>query len=72
MFPAIASRGYGVAPMAKLINVSNRLPVTVGEDKIAKSSGGLVAALEGLDKGQYEPLWLGWPGGDARRVPGLP
>ena len=31
-----------------LINVSNRLPVTVEEDRVTKSSGGLVAALEGL------------------------
>jgi hypothetical protein len=30
----------------RLINLSNRLPVTVGES-ITKSSGGLVAALEG-------------------------
>jgi hypothetical protein len=29
----------------RVINISNRLPVTVGE-KITKSSGGLVAALE--------------------------
>jgi metal transporter CNNM len=28
-----------------LINVSNRLPATVEEDRVAKSSGGLVAAL---------------------------
>jgi trehalose-6-phosphate synthase len=31
-----------------LINVSNRLPVTVQEDQITTSSGGLVAALEGF------------------------
>ena len=36
-----------------LINVSNRLPVTVSPEKIIKSSGGLVAALEGLPKEQY-------------------
>lgn len=46
-----------------LINVSNRLPVTVGET-IRKSSGGLVAALEGLPGDQYRLRWLGWPGGD--------
>jgi len=36
-----------------LINVSNRLPVTVETDKIRKSAGGLVAALNGLSKEQY-------------------
>ena len=46
-----------------LINVSNRLPVTVGPDKITKSSGGLVAALEGLSAEQYQIQWIGWPGG---------
>lgn len=45
-----------------LINVSNRLPVTVGE-KITKSSGGLVAALEGLSTEEYDLKWIGWPGG---------
>jgi trehalose 6-phosphate synthase/phosphatase len=45
-----------------LINVSNRLPVTVEEDRITKSSGGLVAALEGLPADQYRTKWIGWPG----------
>ncbi|MCA1659828.1 MAG: bifunctional alpha,alpha-trehalose-phosphate synthase (UDP-forming)/trehalose-phosphatase, partial [Verrucomicrobiaceae bacterium] len=45
-----------------LINVSNRLPVTVGE-KITKSSGGLVAALGGLAREEYDLRWVGWPGG---------
>jgi trehalose 6-phosphate synthase/phosphatase len=45
-----------------LINVSNRLPVTVEEDRITKSSGGLVAALEGLPEDQYKTKWIGWPG----------
>lgn len=44
-----------------LINVSNRLPVTVGET-IKKSSGGLVAALEGLSTEQFDLKWIGWPG----------
>ncbi|MGI8437000.1 MAG: bifunctional alpha,alpha-trehalose-phosphate synthase (UDP-forming)/trehalose-phosphatase [Chthoniobacterales bacterium] len=44
-----------------IINVSNRLPVTVGK-KITKSSGGLVAALEGLSPNEYELKWIGWPG----------
>ena len=45
-----------------LINVSNRLPVTVQEDQITKSSGGLVAALEGLPEEQFQTKWIGWPG----------
>ena len=47
-----------------LINVSNRLPVTVGAEKITKSSGGLVAALEGLSPEEYATKWIGWPGGE--------
>ena len=46
-----------------IINVSNRLPVTVG-DKIRKSSGGLVAALEGLPADEFDLKWIGWPGGE--------
>jgi len=45
-----------------VINVSNRLPVTVETDKIKKSSGGLVAALNGLCDEQYATKWIGWPG----------
>jgi trehalose 6-phosphate synthase/phosphatase len=45
-----------------LINVSNRLPIAVEEDRVIRSSGGLVAALEGLPKGEYETKWIGWPG----------
>jgi trehalose 6-phosphate synthase/phosphatase len=45
-----------------LVNVSNRLPVTLEEDRVIKSSGGLVAALEGLPEGQYKTKWIGWPG----------
>ncbi len=48
-----------------LINVSNRLPVTVGET-ITKSSGGLVAALEGLSAEEYDLRWIGWPGGSMK------
>ena len=46
----------------RVINISNRLPVTVGET-ITKSSGGLVAALEGLSADEYALTWIGWPGG---------
>ena len=49
---------------ATLINVSNRLPITVGADKISKSSGGLVAALAGLPAEEYTARWIGWPGGE--------
>ncbi len=44
-----------------IINISNRLPVTVAE-KITKSSGGLVAALDGLSASEYALKWIGWPG----------
>jgi trehalose 6-phosphate synthase/phosphatase len=45
-----------------LINVSNRLPITVQGDQIIKSSGGLVTALEGLPEEQFKTKWIGWPG----------
>jgi trehalose 6-phosphate synthase/phosphatase len=44
--------------MAKVINVSNRLPVTIGQ-RIEKSSGGLVTALETMGDSL---TWIGWPG----------
>src|SRR5712671_5954599 len=47
--------------MPNIINVSNRLPVTVGET-ITKSSGGLVAALEGVTHDGSKLKWIGWPG----------
>ena len=47
-----------------IINVSNRLPVTITGNEIKTSSGGLVAALEGLPRDQYDLLWLGWPGSE--------
>ncbi|MEN6386325.1 MAG: bifunctional alpha,alpha-trehalose-phosphate synthase (UDP-forming)/trehalose-phosphatase [Phycisphaerales bacterium] len=46
--------------MQSIINVANRLPVTIGE-KITMSSGGIVSAIEGIRK-DYEMIWLGWPG----------
>ncbi|MCC7350794.1 MAG: bifunctional alpha,alpha-trehalose-phosphate synthase (UDP-forming)/trehalose-phosphatase [Phycisphaerales bacterium] len=45
----------------QLINVSNRLPVTLGEE-IKKSSGGLVSALAGLEREDLALRWIGWPG----------
>ena len=47
--------------MARIINVSNRLPVTIG-DAIERSSGGLVAALEGVSGSEL--TWIGWPGSE--------
>jgi trehalose 6-phosphate synthase/phosphatase len=47
--------------MKTLINVSNRLPVTIDET-IKKSAGGLVTAMEGLEK-KFDFKWIGWAGG---------
>ena len=52
----------------KLLNVANRLPITLNEvlSRSTRSSGGLIAALEGLDSGPGVPpmQWIGWPGGE--------
>lgn len=51
----------------RLLVVSNRLPVTLsrhpetGKWSYSRSSGGLVAALGGLQK-TCSFLWIGWPG----------
>jgi len=47
-----------------LINVSNRLPVAIKNGEMIKSSGGLVAALEGLPKDDYDQKWIGWLGSE--------
>ena len=51
--------------MARLILVSNRLPVTVkvdrGEVVVARSGGGLAAGLRGPHESS-QGLWIGWPG----------
>ena len=47
--------------MTTIINVANRLPITIG-DTYQKSSGGLVSALEGVSQDRYQLQWLGWPG----------
>ncbi|MFT4520559.1 MAG: trehalose 6-phosphate synthase/phosphatase [Halioglobus sp.] len=47
--------------MKTVINVANRLPVTLG-NTIRKSSGGLVAALEGISSDQFSLQSVGWPG----------
>lgn len=52
---------------AKLITVSNRLPVSAvsrgGKWQLKRSSGGLVTALSGLQSA-HNFHWVGWPGGD--------
>jgi trehalose 6-phosphate synthase/phosphatase len=52
----------GLGTHRRLITVSNRLPVTLEGDCVTRSSGGLVAALEGLNKDPHETKWIGWPG----------
>ena len=43
-----------------LVNISNRLPITVGKT-VRKSSGGLVTAMENLDL-DLQLKWIGWAG----------
>jgi trehalose 6-phosphate synthase/phosphatase len=45
-----------------LINVSNRLPVSLLNGEIKESSGGLVSALSGVGGEHYQLQWIGWPG----------
>lgn len=51
----------------RLVVVSNRLPIVVGEEegewRIAPGSGGLVTALAPVMKAN-KGLWIGWPGCD--------
>lgn len=58
--------------MQKVINVANRLPITLGKT-ITKSSGGLVAALEGVSNEHFELQSIGWPGPieDSSKIAGL-
>ena len=55
--------------MARLILVSNRLPVTVrvehGEVAVTRSTGGLATGLRGPHE-QSGGLWIGWPGDVSR------
>jgi len=48
--------------MSNLVVVSNRLPIKIAGDTFEKSSGGLVAAIEGAGK-DFDLKWIGWPGG---------
>lgn len=51
--------------MAKLIIVSNRLPITIAKRgstlKLQSSVGGLATGLDSFHK-SYKSLWIGWPG----------
>jgi len=49
--------------MSNLIVVSNRLPIKISGETFEKSSGGLVAAIEGAGK-DFDLKWIGWPGGE--------
>ncbi|HXE53201.1 MAG TPA: bifunctional alpha,alpha-trehalose-phosphate synthase (UDP-forming)/trehalose-phosphatase, partial [Tepidisphaeraceae bacterium] len=44
------------------IIVSNRLPVVLSGNQVRPSSGGLVAALDGLFGKEQPVTWVGWPG----------
>lgn len=46
--------------MPRVVNVSNRLPVNIGQT-YTKSSGGLVSALDGV-RSEYDLIWIGWAG----------
>ncbi len=47
----------------RVINVSNRLPLSLGGDgTLRRSSGGLVSALKGVGDA-IQLGWIGWPGG---------
>lgn len=59
---------FHLDPSARLIVVSNRLPVTIKADatqpggySFSLSSGGLVSALSGCKK-NMSFTWIGWPG----------
>lgn len=51
--------------MARIIIVSNRLPITIdrrdGELVYHPSAGGLATGLSSLDQ-SFERIWIGWPG----------
>jgi trehalose 6-phosphate synthase/phosphatase len=57
--------------MAKLIVVSNRLPVSVakraGEVQFQRSPGGLATGLASVFE-SYEGFWVGWPGMASERL----
>ncbi|MGQ4808228.1 hypothetical protein NKDENANG_01604 [Candidatus Entotheonellaceae bacterium PAL068K] len=63
-------RGNGYSPPARLLIVSNRLPVTITTPTpaavaIERSSGGLATAMARTHE-THDSLWVGWPGGHFR------
>ncbi|WP_437718220.1 bifunctional alpha,alpha-trehalose-phosphate synthase (UDP-forming)/trehalose-phosphatase [Sorangium sp. So ce448] len=58
--------------MARLLIVSNRLPISVRVDRgalcLTRSSGGLAAAMRGPHE-RLGALWIGWPGSVASLSP---
>ncbi len=52
--------------MARIIIVSNRLPITIdrkdGELIYHPSAGGLATGLNSLDQKDIQRVWIGWPG----------
>lgn len=61
-----SNQGEESAAPARLLMVSNRLPITIkrsedGQYSFSMSSGGLVTALSGLSK-STKFSWYGWPG----------
>lgn len=49
----------------KIIIVSNRLPLTIENNKLSDSPGGLARALASVF-GQFNPVWVGWHGAKSR------
>ena len=60
-------------PMARLLIVSNRLPVTIrvedGQVQLIASTGGLATGLRGPHE-RSQGRWIGWPGSTAALDPG--
>lgn len=59
--------------MGRLLLVSNRLPITVRNDRgplqVTRSTGGLATGLRGVHA-TPDTLWVGWPGDTARMSDG--
>lgn len=49
----------------KIIIVSNRLPLTIENNKLSDSPGGLARALASVFE-QFNPVWVGWHGANSR------
>ncbi len=46
----------------KIIHAANRLPVTIRQNSVVRSDGGLASALEGVSRDRGGSAWVGWPG----------